>query len=186
MRYLFYCFGLENPTQITASLPDDYEYVLWRPSSSSIVPSGVPITPFAVWWGMHQLKVFANQDYGLFLIYHGRKLVHRSGIFPRYFRFPFMGDLDLQVGDTWTTPEYRGRGLATFALGKTVELCVKPGRKVWYVVAEDNYSSVRVVKKVGFALIGRGIKKKRLGVSSLGSYVIQSENLAKLLMNQEG
>ena len=173
MRYLFYRLDLGSSTQIEASELNDYEYVLWKPSSSSIVPSGVPTIPFVVWWGMHQLKAFANQDYSLFLIYHRGIQVHRSGIFPRYFRFPFMESIDLQIGDTWTIPEHRGRGLASFALSKTAELCAKPGRRIWYVVAEDNHPSIRVAKKAGFALVGRGIKRKRLGTSLLGSYVLE-------------
>lgn len=176
MKYLFYRLALGSSTsEATKNLPENYRYLLWKPSLSSIVPSGVPVIPFAIWWGMHQLHAFANRHYSLFLIYHGEKLVHRSGVFPRYFRFPFMKSPDLQIGDTWTMPEHRGKGLATFALMKIIESYAESERAVWYVVAEDNLPSIRVVEKAGFDLVGSGTKQKRLGLSLLGSYVIESD-----------
>ena len=39
-------------------------------------------------------------------------MIHRSGVYPRI-PIPSWGTDDLQIGDTWTDPEYRGRGLAT-------------------------------------------------------------------------
>ena len=130
--------------------------------------------PFVVWWVMHYLGAFTNLGYRVFVIRDAEIVVHHSCVFPRYFRFPFMAEGDLQIGDTWTAPEHRGKGLATFALRKVVELCAKPGRKFWYVVADDNIPSIRVGEKVGFTAVGKGTKKKRFGVSLLGSYVIQS------------
>jgi RimJ/RimL family protein N-acetyltransferase len=87
-----------------------------------------------------------------------------------------MGKNDLQVGDTWTRPGYRGQGLATFAIHKIVEKLRRADRAFWYVVQEDNTSSIRVVEKAGFKLIGKGVKTKRMGLSLFGSYIIK-ENL---------
>jgi predicted GNAT family acetyltransferase len=86
-----------------------------------------------------------------------------------------MKSKDLQIGDTWTMPEHRGKGLATFALRKVIEIYAESGRAMWYVVAEDNLPSIRVVEKTGFNLVGSGTKQKRLGLSLLGSYVIESD-----------
>ena len=60
----------------------------------------MPAFPFAVWWLFHILHVFWNRDYALFVIRQNGKIVHRSVITPGYFRFPFMGKHDVQVGDT--------------------------------------------------------------------------------------
>ena len=80
------------------------------------MPPGMHGVPFGVWWIFHNLHLFANRGYAILVIYDGDRLIHRSCVFPRYPRFPFMRDSDLQIGDTWTDPSYRGRGIATLAI----------------------------------------------------------------------
>ena len=69
-----------------------------------------------MWWLLHLLHVFANRDYALLLIDVDDRLVHRTGVYPRYLRFPFMATGDLQIGNTWTDEACRGRGLAGSAM----------------------------------------------------------------------
>jgi RimJ/RimL family protein N-acetyltransferase len=123
---------------------------------------------------MHNLYVFSNKDYGLYLIFDGGRLIHRSVIMPRYFRFPFMGKEDLQIGDTWTIPEYRGEGLATFAIQNTIESLKKPNRKFWYVVEETNRPSIRAIEKNGFVKFGTGVRKKRMNLKVIGTFKMTS------------
>ena len=104
-------------------------------------------------------------------------MIHRSGIFPGYFRFPFMAADDLQIGDTWTQPEYRGQGLATFAIQKIAEAFRKPGRTFWYVVEQENRASIRAVEKAGFEMLGEGNRTKRFGIRALGAYIIQQPTI---------
>src|SRR5258708_26070775 len=110
------------PEQVPAPspLPAGYEYVFWRPSLTTLVPPGLDILPFLIWWAFHTTHIFSNRDYGVFLILRNRHVVHRSTLTPRYFRFPFMRRDDLQVGDTWTHEDERGKGLAAFALQSIV------------------------------------------------------------------
>jgi RimJ/RimL family protein N-acetyltransferase len=108
------------------------------------------------------------------VIYDGERLAHRSGIFPRYPRFPFMGPDDLQIGDTWTHPDYRGRGLATLAIHETVRRLGRPGRAFWYIVEPANVASVRTIERAGFARVAESVRTSRLGVRLLGAYVLTS------------
>ncbi len=162
MRYLFYRYDYKVVSQFPeeVSINKKFKAVLWNPTILKIVPSGIALLPFGVWWIMHHFHLFANQNYGLYLIYDGHNLIHRSVIMSRYFRFPFMGREDLQIGDTWTMPEYRGKGLACSAIQKIVKLNQKPGCRFWYVVEEENIASINVVEKSGFSLIGEGIRIK--------------------------
>jgi len=175
MEYLFYCKESQDIDRVESALDKQYTYKLWHPKVSSIVPPGIPLTPFAAWWMMHYLHVFRNRDYGLFLVYSGQELVHRSGIFPGYFRFPFMSPDDLQIGDTWTHPGHIGRGIASFAIRQILFSKRKAGRNFWYVVRRGNLSSVRVIEKAGFVKAGEGIRAKRLGLRILGSFRIIKE-----------
>ena len=171
-RYVF--FVAESATDRDRRFPIDKRYfsVLWRPSVGSVVPRGVPILPFAVWWLMHHLRLFANRDYALFAVYDGETIIHRSCVFPRYFRFPFMSREDLQIGDTWTAEEHRGDGIACFALQQITHRLQLPARRFWYVTSHNNHASIRVAEKVGLRKVGEGRRTKRFGIRVIGSFVI--------------
>jgi predicted GNAT family acetyltransferase len=81
---------------------------------------------------------------------------------------------DLQIGDTWTAPAHRDRGLATAAILFAAREVGGEGIGFWYVVASDNLSSRRVVEKLGFRPIAKGVRTRRFGTSFLGQYVIES------------
>jgi RimJ/RimL family protein N-acetyltransferase len=144
------------------------------------MPDGVRLNPFAVWWAFHYARIFSNREYGVFSIFRDNMMIHRSCIFPGYFRFPFMSKDDLQIGDTWTSPNYRKQGLATFALSKICEIFAKPKRTFWYVVEEGQYPSIRVVEKTGFKKIGEGRRTKRFGLSILGSFVMEAQTFKSM------
>jgi RimJ/RimL family protein N-acetyltransferase len=169
MDHRFYVLPSDAPIH-TAELPTGYQATLWRPSVRSLLPSGVTAPAFKVWSLFHYLRVFANGDYGVLLITHGGRLLHRSGVYPRYFRFPFMSGDDLQIGDTWTDPQHRGRGLASAAVSKIVERLRRPSRRFWYLVEADNGPSVRVIERAGFRLAGVGERRPRLGIHLLGAF----------------
>ena len=80
-------------------------------------------------------------------------------------------DNDLQIGNTWTDPSHRGRGLAIFALEKILVLKRKPARYFWYVVEAINRPSIRVVQRAGFELADEGSWQRPFGIKLLGSYV---------------
>lgn len=156
------------------SIDKRFKAVLWNPAKFEIVPKRVALLPFGVWWVMHYLHLFSNQDYGLYLIYDGNNLIHRSVITPRYIRFPFMTREDLQIGDTWTMSDYRRNGLAHFAIQRIFELYKKNNRRFWYVVEEDNKPSIRVAEKAGFKIDGAGYRRKRMGMNVLGSFEMEN------------
>ncbi|MEO7082842.1 MAG: GNAT family protein [Gemmatimonadaceae bacterium] len=172
MNYLVYQATSTNPAREAAPAPLRVD--LWRPSVGQMKPAGFHGMVFDVWWLFHLTHAFANRDYAQLVIYDGDKLVHRSGIFPRYPRFPFMGSDDLQIGDTWTDPEYRGRGLATLAIHETLARLGKPGRAFWYIVEPANVASVRVIERAGFSRVAESVRTSRLGVRLLGAYVLTS------------
>ncbi len=144
---------------------------IWRPGLLRFRPKGLPLYPFLVWWAFHQLRLFANRDYAVVLVHSQGQLVHRSVVTPGYFRFPFMGKRDLQVGDTWTHPAHRGKGLARIGLNAALQ--IGKGREYWYLVEEDNLPSIRVAERLGFRLAGVGLRASRLGLALLGSFLIQ-------------
>lgn len=144
----------------------------WWPTWRHPLPPGHRAAKFLVWFLFDRLRVFRAPGYSVCLIEEAGKTVHRSCVFPRFFRFPFMGDGDLQVGDTWTAPSARGRGLATLALREICRRHAVSGTAIWYLVEDANHGSIKVVERVGFSLVGFGSKRSRCGLGILGYYSI--------------
>jgi len=82
---------------------------------------------------------------------------------------------DLQIGDTWTEPDHRGKGIASWAINEIVRLKQQPGRRFWYVVENNNLPSIRAIEKAGFVRVGSGMRTKRLGLKLLGSFEMTNE-----------
>lgn len=169
MDCLFFLSEPHNTMQELSPLNENYEVVIWRPSLLNIKPKELGWIPFFVWWILHVFRIFANRRYALLLIYKNKSLIHHSCIFPKYNRFPFMDKADLQVGDTWTAPEERGKGLAAHALSIILKEYANDTR-VWYLTEENNQPSIKVAEKCGFHLYAKGQRCKYLGISLLGNY----------------
>jgi RimJ/RimL family protein N-acetyltransferase len=168
----FYVNGDPPPESAGEPLVEGYAWEIWKPSFGGIVPGGMPLFPFGAWWILHRARIFFNGEYALFLIRHEGTIVHRSVITPGYFRFPFMGKEDLQIGDTWTSADHRGKGLAVFAIRKIVAEYARRGRLVWYLVDKDNLPSIKAAEKAGLVRYGEGRRTKRFGIGLLGQYEI--------------
>ena len=168
--YLFYI--LDDPSAASPLSSDkEYQAQLWRPTLGSVRPRGFALVPFALWWVLHQIHVFANRGYALASIYAGETLVHRTCVFPGYFRFPFMAKDDLQIGDVWTAKSHRGRGLGRVGLEIAIG-SASTHRRWWYVVEQDNSASIRLAEKVGFRLHGRGVRTSLWGIKALGRFEV--------------
>ena len=137
---------------------------LWEPSSFDVVPPSQP-RRYAAWWLFDRARVFSNGGYAVGLVWHGSELVHRLGVFPRWYRWPFMIDpSDLQFGDLWTEPAHRGKGLAVAALRRAIEARSDRDRMFWYLTHETNTASIRTAESVG--LSGKyAIRTRRSGAS---------------------
>src|SRR5579871_1828979 len=182
-RYLFYRYvcGEAKDERIEAEnglgrLGPQYLCVIWRPRGWRILPHGLPGARlrlrFLFRWVLDRLHIFAEPGFGAVLIYDGDRLAHYSGFTPRYWRFPFIANGDFQIGDTWTDPAYRGKGLASAGLARAVALLTRPHRRLWYVVESINEPSIRVAEKGHFTLAAEGGILEPWGLGFARAYVI--------------
>ena len=143
-------------------LPGSYSWTIWRPRIWPALPRGLSGLKlklrFLFRWALYRAHLFGGSECGALLVYEGERLAHYSSYTPRYWRFPFLADDDLQIGDTWTDPAYRGRGLALFALQTLEANLERPNRRLWYVVGELNQPSIRVAEKAHFTLAAEGTR----------------------------
>lgn len=153
-------------------LPDGYTLTVWHPTIGRPLPPSDRGVKWIVWALFHALRIFASDQYGVVQVRRGQRLVHRSALFPKYFRFPFMKDSDLQVGDTWTHPDERGKGVAVAALRAARQRALRPESRLWYLTTAANPASIRVAERAGLTLVGVGVRRRRCGLRLLGAYTI--------------
>ena len=150
---------------------------VWRPSRAQLAPTcGLSGLTRLVWAGFHHLRIFRNRDHAVVLLLRNGSCLHRTLLFPPYFRFPFMAQDDLQCGDIWTHPDERGQGLAGAGLALAICHAWQPGRRLWYLTEEKNQASCRLATKAGFQLVGRGQRTAPLGLKSIGQFVMTVES----------
>lgn len=174
--YRFYRTGYP-PSAPAPILPAEYLWSIWKPGLKNLMPNGMRESRkrFTSRWIMHQLRLFSNRDYQVLVIRHAPNadIVHYSGATGHYWRWPFMRAEDMQIGDTWTHPDHRGRGLARFALFQLLHKLAQPGRDIWYVVDEDNAPSIAVATAGGMTLVGRGIRTSPRVLRFLHAYELK-------------
>ncbi|MBL4608642.1 MAG: hypothetical protein JKY01_12550 [Pseudomonadales bacterium] len=173
MNYLFYKYGEIDSNPPFAILKNGYEVEIWRPTLGQWVPQGINWFPYLIWFSFHVFRIFRNKMFSILIIRNQGAVVHRSYTFPRYLRFPLMQLSDVQVGDTWTAPNCRGNGLASFALNYIVAHYNSITRDIWYLVDESNIGSIKAVEKAGFYCFGEGVRKSRFGINMLGYYELK-------------
>lgn len=164
---------IEHDVPVIPKGENGYDVEVWRASLRS------PLVPGAAdprLWAYSVMFGVVPPTHGAFgaIVLRGADgaVAHRSLVFPRFARFPFMAQNDLQIGATSTQAPARGIGLATHALTAAVAHFAGPHRAFWYLTEEDNHSSVAVALKCGFSLVGRGARQRRLGLMMLGYYEI--------------
>ena len=145
----------------------------WRPGRDGIPKFGLPMWPFVIWWIFHHLRIFSNPNCGVLIIKENDQIVHRSLVTPKWRRFPEMHKDDLQIGDTWTSRDARGRGLAGRAIAAIHEEWTGQFRKIWYLTSSQNVPSVKVVEKAGYSLAGIGRRTHSL----VGRFIIERRGL---------
>jgi len=179
MAYLFYGYTGTN-TALAHSAPTvaaSFLVEVWRPALMHLKPHDFSILPYLVWTLFWMFRIFKDRGYAIYIVRDKQtgKVVHRSHVFPRWFRFPFMKPGDLQIGDTFTDPDYRGRRLAEMTLSRIVADLAREGRTLWYIVKEENAPSIRVAEKCGLTVRGKGNRYNRFGSRLLGEFRIEQQ-----------
>ena len=176
MQYDHVVFRAAGPSsESRAALPAGYAFELWTPSLLPTTPASVPERTYRVWWLFHRLHVFRNREYSVAIVWHGDEVAHRLALFPGYFRFPFMQRDDLQIGDVWTDPAHRGRGLAAAGLQFAMRHTKRSDRAFWYLTEETNTASIRTAERAGLRRYGTATRTSRLGVRLFGQFIVHPD-----------
>lgn len=154
--------------------PDGCELRCWRPASDGFPPPGPSVSENLAWFAFDRLGLFAFHGFEELSVWRQGLFLHRLIVTPRWFRFPFMAEDDLQIGALWTAPETRHCGLAKAAIHEAHWRHAAAGRSFWYVVDGGNTASIALAEACGYRLAGAGRRTRPLGVRGLGQFLIDS------------
>ena len=150
--------------------PEGCALVSWRPARDGLPRSGPHFAENLAWCAFDRLGLFASRDFEELSVVRDGRLLHRLIVTPRWFRFPFMADGDLQIGALWTAPEARRLGLARAAIAEAHRRHAAIGRSFWYVVDDGNAASSGLAEACGYRLAGAGRRTRPLGLRGLGQF----------------
>ena len=153
-----------------ADTPPGIRMTWWEADWTHVFPPKHANARFFMLWLLSRLHMFRNGGYTVLLIDDDQgRLVHRTCILPAWFQFPFMRAADLQLGDIFTVPEWRRRGISLFALRYCLQRLHARGGYIYYVARCINLSSHRLALKSGFQFLSLCIKhpSKPFGYYSL-------------------
>ena len=144
------------------------ELIFWSPSLLQIKPILFPIIPFLIWYIFHYLGIFENKKFSIAYIKNKNKILHRTLIFPKFYRFPFMKKQDLQLGDILTEKSFRGKGVASKVISFILEKYKT--KNFWFLCNENNISSILIAHNNNFKLKGYGYKVIPFGLNIFSYY----------------
>lgn len=174
-RFQLYRLTPSHAVTSRVELDSTYEVRRWTAERDGWRFPRLGIVRSAIYRTFDAFAIFRNEYYGGTIIKDGDELVHHTLIIPKYFRFPFMDDSDVQIGFIWTSPHYRSKGLAVAGVCTCLDILSDFSGTVWYIVEEGNYPSIALAERIGFRMAGRGHVMRESKWSLLGRYVVDIE-----------
>jgi hypothetical protein len=170
----FYRHAGEAVACAPANWPEGCGFKSWRPADDGLPPFGPHAAENLVWFAFDRLGLFASHAFEELSVWRAGRMAHRLIVTPRWFRFPFMAEADLQIGALWTEPQVRRLGFAKAAIAEAHRRYAAPGRCFWYVVDDENAASIGLAEACGYRMVGSGRRTRPLGVAGLGRFQMDS------------
>ena len=169
-------------------LPSGMQFELWTPSWTRIFPPGCANMAFFVYWLLWRFSLYKNSCFAVLFVRFNSEIIHRTVISPGWYRFPMMASDEIKFGEIWTEPPYRGLGIAKKSLLRILQIIRTdaatsvPMRKLtgkvqirgaWYINRAANAPSTALAHSVGFALVGRSLRRRPFGLNAFHRYIIE-------------
>jgi RimJ/RimL family protein N-acetyltransferase len=177
MGYIFFRQDLsrlkDKDSDQPAGLNRNYELKVFRPDCLHVVPKGMKKEPgFIIWWFLYlTIWRWQGKSYEYYLVYDKEQLIHYCLLSPKYYRYPFMNNDDIQIGPFWTAEGYRGQGICPTVIAKVMEDYKSRNRYAYIITRENNVNSQRSIAKAGLEVYGHGIRTKGFW----GKFLIETE-----------
>ncbi len=153
----FYKFTCESKSR-DINIDKMYTVFVFEPSPLQLKLHPGNMLLYLFWYiftfGRYSIYYIKNKD---------GKIIHYSHLLPKFFKFPFMKDGDLEIGPCWTHEEYRGQNLYPYTISRIVTDRCKNGRVFYMMTDETNIPSQKGIEKAGFSLFSKGVKTGLIG-----------------------
>jgi len=159
-----------NSRDLRINSKNKIELIFWTPSLFKIKPILFPYMPFIIWYMFYYFGIFVNKKYRIAYIKNKNKILHKTLIFPKFYRFPFMKKNDLQLGDILTEKSFRGKGVASKVISFILDKYKT--KSFWFLCNENNISSIMLAHNNNFKLKGYGYKVTPFGLNIFSYYKI--------------
>ncbi len=147
-----------NKIQKNFVLSKSYVVKVFKPKIFSLQKHGHFSFIYILWY----LSTFGK--YQIIYVYDKNKLVHYSHIIPRFWKFQFMEENDLEIGPSWTNTDYRGEGIYPFILNFILDKYEQEYKNFYMIVNKTNTKSIRGIEKAGFVQEGEVQKRGIFGI----------------------
>ncbi|WP_114752699.1 GNAT family N-acetyltransferase [Pleomorphovibrio marinus] len=148
----------------TNSFPENsiLKFEIWRPSIKNFIPKGYG-KKYLSFWVFHYLKVFKNRNYHAILAYKENKLIGSLLLVPKYYKWDFMENNDLQITYVKVNKDERGQGYGEILMKFTLQYLenIKFG-DLWYITDTNNMTSQNLAYKCGFFLYSECTRFEKL------------------------
>ena len=158
--FLFY--RQEENSSIKIKLDKQYKISQFKPSLLSLNKHKSRSLIYMIWF------IFTLGKYKIYYVNNTKgHIIHIAHVIPKFFKFPFMQEDDLEIGPCWTSESNRGRGIYPAVLQYIFLEESQENRKFFMMISPDNIASIRGVLRAGFKEYGRGFKSQWLGIYNL-------------------
>ncbi len=159
-NYIFFRFYSEEVpvTRRFKKVLDRYDIELFSPTFFQLKEHSVKIYIYLFWF------FFTKGQYRIIYVKKDNTIIHYTHILPKFFKFPFMGSNDLEIGPSWTDEQYRGKGIFPAVMAYAFGY-FKEEKRTFHAFAHiDNIPSQKAILKVGFSKWMNGYKTEKLGI----------------------
>ncbi len=143
---------------------EEYSIEVFSPTLFQLKKHSANVAIYLFWF------LITLGKYKIIYVEKDNTIIHYTHILPKFFKFPFMGSKDLEIGPSWTSELYRGKSIFPAVITYIIHV-FKDDNRIFYSFAHiDNKPSQKAILKSGFNKWKNGNK-----IGKLGIYRIENE-----------
>ena len=161
-EYVFFRFNHENHAENNdlkyTMILKEYQIERFSPTFFTLKKHTANTLLYIFWFlttfGKYQIIYLKKDD----------DILHYTHILPKFFKLPFLGLNDLEIGPSWTKESYRGKGIFPAVINYSVQCFKEKGRSFHIFAHIDNVPSQKAIRNAGFCMWAKGYKTDFFGI----------------------
>jgi len=130
-------------------IDSSYKFKIWTPSLLNFLPPNKSFK-YIIYWLFHYTRIFKNRNYSAIIVYKDKNLIASLLMVPKYYKWKYMKNNDIQFTYVLTEADYRGKKIAPLMINFGFNALRDKVDNFWYVTDNSNVSSMKVAEKLNF------------------------------------